>query len=124
MNTNRSITFDYKGVETGHRYHGKFTIKTSITKRESFTADEFRRTALGSNSRDAPSQLQTDAYIAGQLFVFITDAPKWWKESDSGMELPTEDQVSYALYDAILAEIAAFKAEKAAEAEELVKTLD
>lgn len=124
MNTNRSITFDYTGTDSGHRYKGKFVIKTGITKREAFAADEFRRKALGSGSNEAPSSLQTDAYIAGQLYVFIAESPKWWKDSDCGLDLPQEDNVLYAVYDAVLAEIAAFKEERAKEAEGMVKDLD
>lgn len=124
MNTNRSITFDFKGLDSGHRYNGKFVVKTGITKREAFTADEFRRRALGTGSNEAPSSLQTDAYIAGQLYVFIVESPKWWKESDSGLDLPQEDGVLYAVYDALLAEITVFKDERSKEASGLVKDLD
>lgn len=124
MNTNRTITLDHTGSETGTNYRGKFTFKTSITKRESLAADEFRRRALGFNSSEAPAKQQTDAFICGQLYAHIIESPKFWKDSDSGLDLPDGDNVIYAVYDAMLAEIAKFKEERAKEAEEKVKELD
>lgn len=124
MNTNLTITLDHTGPETGAFYRGKFTFKPNITKRESLAADEFRRRALGFNSSEAPSKQQTDAFICGQLYAHIIDAPKFWKESDSGLDLPDGDNVIYAIYDAMLAEIAKAKEEKAKEAEARVKELD
>ena len=124
MNTNRPIAFSFVGQNSGHKWTGNFIVKTSITKREEFIADEFRRRALGPDSLSAPAALQTDAYIAGQLFVHIVEAPKWWKDSDSGLELDSRDGVAYAVYDALLVEIAALKAERSNGAAEAVKSLE
>ncbi len=124
MNTNRTITFEYKGTDTGHVYKGKFVVKTSITNREKLLADENRRRALGAVPADAPNRLQTMAYIIGQLSVFIVDAPKWWKDADGGMDIDAEDNVDLAVYDAVLKEIEAVKKEKADQAAELVKDLE
>lgn len=124
MNTNRTISFEFKGLDTGHLYKGTFVTKISLTKREAFAADEFRRRALGVNSSEAPNALQTDAYIAGQLYSYLVEAPKWWKDSDSGLDLPQEDGVLYAVYDAVLVEIQKFKDERSNKAQELVKELD
>lgn len=124
MNTNRPIAFKHVGQNTGDIRQGNFIVKTSITKRDELAADEFRRRALGVDSLSAPAGLQTDAYIAGQLFVHIVEAPKWWKESDSGLELDSKDGTSYALYDALLQEIQKIKDERTNGAAEAVKSLE
>ena len=99
---NTVIFFDYTSKATKKRYEGKFSVNLYLTKREVLRADEFRRIALGADSANAAPAFQTDAYVAGQLYVMVQDGPSWWKESSSGLDLPNEDNVALALYEEIL----------------------
>lgn len=97
------------GSVTGKPYNGKFLIKTVLNRRENFLADERRRYILGGNPNSAPPALQGEAYMLGQLFVRIVEAPDWWKQSDSGLDIE-DDNVIGELYKA--AEAAASDREK------------
>lgn len=104
------ISVNVVGNQTGNPYIGEFTVKLSLTKREQLKADMIRREILGPsplNNEPAP-KLQTDAFILGQLAVRVTKAPKFWEDSNGGLELPEgDDNLLYELYNQILEKIEA-----------------
>jgi len=101
MDTTVPITIDVVGQRTGNPYTGKFLIKTILTRRENFIADERRRMIVGTNPLGVAPSLNGEAYMLGQLFVRIMDGPKWWKDSDGGLELEDENVIGelYRLVD-------------------------
>lgn len=105
----KTIHVSTVGTLTGKPYNGKFTVKTVLNRRENFLADERRRFILGGNPNSAPPALQGEAYMLGQLFVRIVDAPDWWKQADGGLDIE-DDNLIGELYKSI--EAAAAEHEK------------
>jgi hypothetical protein len=91
METTVKVDFHEIGSDTGQVYEGQFVIKTLLSRRDLFMADERRRLVIGSLGESAPSMINGEAYMIGQLAVRIVDAPKWFKESDLGLELKDEN---------------------------------
>lgn len=87
METTTSFTVNITGESTGRVYTGKFLVKTVLSRRDSFIADERRRMLLGSNPQSAAPNIQGEAYMFGQLSVRILEAPKFWTDSDNGLDL-------------------------------------
>jgi hypothetical protein len=76
-----------KGENTGRDYSGVFKIKTVLTRSDVFLSDQRRRDVLGPNGETALDALKAEAFMLGQLYVRIVDAPKFWAESNFGLEL-------------------------------------
>lgn len=87
METTTSFMVNIIGEDTGRTYSGKFVVKTRITRRDHFIADERRRILLGANPAAASPAVQGEAFIFGQLAVRIVEAPKFWMDSDNGLDL-------------------------------------
>lgn len=87
METSFAITVSLVGETSGKPFNGKFMVKTVLSRRERFLADERRRYIIGSNFQSALPALHEEAFKLGQLFVRLTEGPDWWKNSDSGLEL-------------------------------------
>lgn len=102
------ISVSVTGESTGTPYMGDFTVKLVLTKKEQFKADAIRREILGpspTNTEPAP-KLQTDAYILGQLAVRVEKSPKFWDDSNGGLNLPEgDDNLLYSLYNEVLLKI-------------------
>lgn len=95
----KDIQIDLIGKESGLRRAGKFKVKTLLTRKDRFLADEHRRRIIGSyNPGDALLTLQEEAYVLGQLRVRVLEGPKWWTESDFGENLE-DGNVIAKLYD-------------------------
>jgi hypothetical protein len=101
METTVPITIDVIGQRTGNPYNGKFLVKMVLTRRENFIADERRRMIVGTNPLGVAPSLNGEAYMLGQLFVRILEGPKWWKDSDGGLDLEDENVIGelYRLID-------------------------
>jgi hypothetical protein len=87
VDTIKKITLNVTGQDTGHLYSGSFSIETVINRRAHFTADEKRRQLIGSNPLGASPSIMGESYMLAQLFVRIVEAPKWWTDSDNGLDL-------------------------------------
>lgn len=88
METTAKFSVSIIGEESGDPYTGDFVVKTLLTRRDVFKADELRRIILGANPASAMDDRQAEAYIMGQLVVRIVEAPGWWKNSEGGQLLP------------------------------------
>jgi hypothetical protein len=88
METTAEFQISTVGKESGTPYNGGFKVKTLLTRKDRFVADEHRRMTLGLNSATALDDLQLEAFMLGQLFVRIVDAPPFWKNSNNGADLP------------------------------------
>lgn len=93
METTVKVDFHEIGSDTGQAYEGSFTIKTLLSRRDLFIADERRRLILGTLGDSAPSSINGEAFMMGQLAVRIVDSPKWFKDADLGLDLKDENIV-------------------------------
>jgi hypothetical protein len=93
MDTIRKISFNSVGQRTQNPYQGSFSIETVLSRRDNFAADERRRVIIGANPAGVAPSIMGEAYMLSQLFVRIVEAPKWWTESDNGMDLKDENVI-------------------------------
>ena len=87
METTAKFSISTKGDVSQLPYTGSFTVKTILTRREQFLADQRRREIVGAFADGAIPALQSEAFMLGQLFVRIVDSPKFWNDSDGGLDL-------------------------------------
>lgn len=93
MEATDSFTINEVGQNTGLPFEGKFKVNLVLSRREAFIADERRRYILGANPLGAMPSLNGEALMLGDLFVRIIDGPKWWTDSDHGLNLKDENVV-------------------------------
>lgn len=105
METTATFEINEVGEESGNPFNGSFKVKTLLTRRDEFMADERRRSLLGSSPQEAANSLQAEAFMHGQLSVRLLEAPSWWKENGHGLDM-TDLNVVVAVFTA------AMKAEK------------
>lgn len=122
METTTSFTVNITGETTGRVYTGKFLVKTVLSRRDSFIADERRRSLLGTNPQAASPAVQGEAFIFGQLFVRILEAPKFWSDADNGLDLEDANVIGEVFKLTMEKEEERIKQLKE-EAQEAVKTL-
>jgi hypothetical protein len=103
MDETATISLDVKGLVTGKRYEGNFTVKTKLTRRDAFSADQIRRQIIGPNQNEAIPDLILESFYLAQIKVRVIEAPKWWKDSVDGLELE-DPNVAEELYKLAKAE--------------------
>ena len=103
METSKPVDLNVVGEDSKRVYKGSFTFRGTLTRRQRLYADQVRRRALGPSPEGTEPlpTAQTDAYMIGQCAARVMDAPVWWQESDSGMDLD-DNNVLVAVYDAAL----------------------
>jgi hypothetical protein len=103
METSKPVEINVVCEESGRTLKGTFTFRGTLTRRQRLYADQVRRRVLGPSPEgtDPLPNVNTEAYIIGQLAARVVDAPKWWQESDSGMDLEGWNVV-LTVYDAAL----------------------
>ena len=79
-------------------YRGDFRAVKFLTHRQQLLLDQRRRDILGNNSESASPRAQNQAHILASVFVRITEAPTWWKESNSGLDL-IDDNVLIEVFE-------------------------
>jgi hypothetical protein len=104
MDLTKEIVIDMIGGESGLRRSGKFKVKTLLTRRDRFAADEARRRIVGVMADQALPALQEEAYVLGQLQVRIIEAPDWWQKANSGLDLEDGDVIAKLFAEAVAAE--------------------
>lgn len=113
MDTIATISLSTTGTTTGQSFAGEFEVKTVLSRRDQFAADQKRREILGGIAQDqAMATLVGEAFMLGQLFVRITKAPDWWTTAGYGLDLKDSNVIS-ELYEHALA--------KQAEAQRAIK---
>lgn len=78
--------------------------------------DELRRELLGSRGDSAPETLKQNAYILSTCAAYVADGPRWWNESNNGLDLLDEEPVA-----AVFAEVSKIQEAVAKELEEKAK---
>ena len=103
METSKPVEINVVGEDTGRVYKGEFTFRGTLTRRQRMYADQVRRRVLGPSpeGQQALGNINTEAFIIGQLAAMVSDAPLWWQESDSGLDLD-DWNVVLGVYDAAL----------------------
>lgn len=97
MEETATIALDVKGLATGKRYEGNFTVKTRLTRRDAFQADQIRRSIIGPNQSEAMPELIMESFYLAQLKVRIVESPKWWSATNDGLDLE-DPNVAEELY--------------------------
>ena len=84
----RTFYFDHKD-EYGERREGNFSVKCRLTMRERQAMELAKSRLLGGHT--APTDALTGiSVMVATLNTHITEAPEWWKQSDSGLDLEDE----------------------------------
>ena len=87
METTQKFSVSLIGEDTAQPFNGDFVVKTVLTRRELFLADERRRIILGMVPAGVPASISGEAYMLGQLHVRIVSAPDWWNKSEGGLDI-------------------------------------
>jgi hypothetical protein len=85
-----TFQFSCTGSETMQRYSGEFTVKLLLTNGEILKVGRLTDQFTGSS----PTFLYTNfARALAELHVRIVEAPKFWKDSMSGLELADQNVI-------------------------------
>lgn len=98
------FTIDVQGDDSGKRWFGKFVVKTILSRKDRFLADEKRRLVLGADAVNASVDRATEAFMFGQLSVRVLESPTWWTESNGGLELPDLNVIAAVFNEAMQCE--------------------
>lgn len=101
MINDQSFTVSVVGEVSGETFRGEFRAVKFLTHRQQLLLDQKRRELLGSNPDQAGVRAKNQAEIFAQLFVRLSNAPKWWIESGQGMDL-IDDNVMVEVFNAAL----------------------
>jgi len=83
----RNFDLDLEGEVSKERRLGKFRAKTRLTMRDYVTRDRLRRDLLGSAGGQSNEDALAVAYMVSELQVRLVESPKWWQDSDNGLDL-------------------------------------
>ena len=117
----RTFYYDHKD-EYGERREGNFTVKCRLTLRERQRMELDKSRLLGGHTSPTDALMGISVMVA-TLNTHITEAPEWWKQSDSGLDLDDESIV-VELYDRLTDEQIAWRKELTAHAEEKTKQVE
>jgi len=84
----RTFYFDHTD-EYGERREGNFSVKCRLTMRERQGMELNKSRLLGGHTSPTDALTGISVMVA-TLDTHITDAPEWWKQSDSGLDLEDE----------------------------------
>lgn len=122
MTNEKSFTVSIEGNVTGEKWPGTFKVKVMFSHRDYLARDRIKRDLLGAEPGiPSPDALRT-AEVFAELGIRIIDAPKWWTESNNGVDL-FDANVIVEIYEKALAAEKEYLKEKAAAAEEARKAL-
>ncbi len=79
------------GDETGEKWVGDFRAKERLTHRDTLIKDARKRELLGPNAGSPDPRAYSVAVIVAELTVRLTKMPKWFEESELGLDLADEN---------------------------------
>jgi hypothetical protein len=126
MIKDQAFTVSVVGETTGETFRGEFRAYKFLTHRQQLMLDQKRRELLGANAETASVRARNQSEVFSQLFVRLSEAPKWWLESGNGMDL-VDDNVMVEVFTAAMKveeEAVASVRKKAEEAKESLKNDD
>jgi hypothetical protein len=84
----QAFSISVVGNFTGETFKGNFRAKKRLSHLDRLRKDQYRRELLGGTAPDQAGQVALDiATIVSELRVRLVDAPKWWLESEGGLQL-------------------------------------
>lgn len=126
MIKDQAFTISVVGEVSGETFRGEFRALKFLTHRQQLLLDQKRRELLGSNAEFSSQRARNQAEIFSQLFVRLSEAPKWWIESGNGMDL-VDDNIMVEVFNAAMKveeEAVASVKKKAEDAKEALKKDD
>lgn len=96
-----SFVLDIVGDNTGEKFTGNFEFKQRLSWRDRIQKDTMRRSIIGDKPEGASQDVVMRAEMLAQLSVSVVDAPKFWKESNGGLDL-YDDNIAIKLYEAVM----------------------
>lgn len=126
MIKDQAFTISVVGEVSGETFRGEFRALKFLTHRQQLLLDQKRRELLGGNAEFSSQRARNQAEIFSQLFVRLSEAPKWWLESGNGMDL-VDDNIMVEVFNAAMKveeEAVASVKKKAEEAKEALKKDD
>jgi hypothetical protein len=126
MIKDQAFTISVVGETSGETFRGEFRASKFLTHRQQLLLDQKRRELLGTNPDSASVRARNQAEVFSQLFVRLTEAPRWWTESGNGMDLVDDNIMVEVFGGAMKVEEEAMAAikKKAEEAREALKKED
>ncbi len=95
------FTLSVEGDMTGTKHDGNFEAKERLSHRDMLQRDAMRRNLLGDRPETAPTFEQGRAQMLAHLAISLVDAPKWWRDSDGGLDL-YDSNVVVELYEKVM----------------------
>jgi len=93
-----SFTVRIEGEVSFETWSGTFRAKTRLAHKDFLLKDRFRRELLGSTGGASTDRALTTAEIISDLHIRIVDSPKWWVESEGGLNL-VDDRVLVKIHE-------------------------
>ena len=91
-----TINLDVEGEVTKTKWLGQFTIKRVLTHKDRFEIERFFREYLPMGM-EADQNLRTRAAALAELRVRIKHAPRWWEDSNYGLDMVDSEPIYYLL---------------------------
>lgn len=86
------------GEVTGETFKGVFKAIPRLSHSANLRRDQLRRDILGPKPEDAGPDAMNVAAVFSKIWVHLTEAPSWWKDSRNGIDMLDETPVA-AVYD-------------------------
>lgn len=108
-----TFTVHAVGENSGDRFDGQFTTRNVLSFRQQLDRDQTRRRLLGEvPAGTVPVQrVLISSEMLAELSVRVVDSPKWWRDSDNGIDLE-DDEVLVEVYNKTMAKVAEYDAAK------------
>lgn len=122
MSTNETNFTINVTAASGENFAGAFKIRKRLSHMQNLRRDEVRRSLLGTFPESAPESAHANAYMLSTCSVYIIDAPRWWKESNNGLDLLDPEPVA-EVFSNIQKAIEAANAELTKKSEQATETI-
>lgn len=119
-----SFQVKVKGDYSGEEWFGTFRMKTRLSYRETLKQDQIRRELLGPDpANNATEDAKSIAQVFSFLWVYLTETPRWWKETNNGIDM-ADNNVATEVYAKAIEKLKEAVEAREAKAEEARKGLE
>ncbi len=124
MISEATFTVKVKGDYSNEEWAGAFKMKTRLSYRETLKQDQIRRELLGPDpTNNASEDAKGIAQVFSFLGVYLISAPRWWTESNNGLDM-ADNNVAPEVYQKAIEKLAESIKEREAEAEAARKAVE
>jgi hypothetical protein len=95
MKTEASFQASIIGDTSNSPYVGSFTVRTVLTRRDQFLADQIRREVVGPQQGTVLPSLVDESFMYSQVRVRVVKAPDWYTNSYYGLDLVDSNVMPY-----------------------------